>query len=256
MPRVDPILIFDLDGTILRRNSFPLWAIAVMTGRAQHLPAGRRLSISFRTGHLLVKRKLDRLGHNELFGNLQEAWSELTSGDSNGRMAANLQRRLLALARPELRPIIQLVAASSVDGLLATAAAAEYADALGRALGFRIVHATKGEHTNSGERKRDRILRYLEEQGWSDRPRIFFNDHMADLPTMMISNAVCWFGSDQGLRRTRAALPGVRLIPCRGLTEQKLSATLAHLVQSLTANQPANTSSGSEPAPLRTSISL
>ena len=56
-------------------------------------------------------------------------------------------------------------------------------------------------------------------RGWAQRPRIFFNDHLDDLPLMQVSQAVCWFGG----RRTLADARGQPHRTCaschaRGLT--------------------------------------
>src|SRR6185503_1548527 len=122
------------------------------------------------------------------------------------------------------------------------AAAEEYANDLGPRLGLPFVLATRGgrtaaEPSNTGPHKRDRLTAWLRERGWAERPLIFFNDHMADLPLMRECRIVCWFGSQRALEQAKQAAPNVRFVACRGLTEREMRATIAHLYQSVTLAQ-------------------
>jgi len=246
MPRTDPVLLFDLDGTILRRNSFPLWVMSMLTGGDPQAGLRRRAALSLRAQDLLIQRKLGRLSHDRFLRDLQSLWADI--GD--GTTAARLQAKLLKLVRPNLAPAMKLLGEPQTDALLATAAAAEYAEPLGRALGFHYVLATsrgpgRDAPCNSGEVKRERVLEFLKQQGWAHRPRIFFNDHMDDLPLMELCQAVCWFGSTRELRAARAAAPNARFVPCRGLRPDEMHQLIAHLRQSVEAAQLANTVSAS-----------
>lgn len=241
MPQVEPVLIFDLDGTILHRNSFPIWAATMLGLRAHGLALHRRMMLSLDVQRLLLARKLRRLDHDSLLRQLQSLW-RIAAAESNATIAEHLQTRLLRLVRPNMVPILRLVAEDVMDGVLATAAAGEYAIPLGRQLGFSTIIATGVERLpdepyNSGAHKRDRVMALLHERRWSERPRIFFNDDLADLPLMLESQAVCWFGSGRNLRRAKAAAPGVRFLPCRAMRPNELSATIAHLGHSLAAVQ-------------------
>ncbi len=237
MPQTEPVLIFDLDGTILRRNSFPIWAATMLGLRGHGLSLRHRVGLSLAVQRLVLARKLRRLDHDTLMHRLQTLWSA-TVARPGVTIAEHLQTRLMGLVRPNMAPILRLVAEDMMDGVLATAAAGEYAIPLGRRLGFSTIIATgSDEPHNAGAHKRDRALALLRERGWSDRPRIFFNDHMDDLPLMLESQAVCWFGNDRELKRAKAAVPGVRFVPCRAMRPNEMSATIAHLGQSLAAAQ-------------------
>ncbi len=241
MPHVEPVLIFDLDGTIIRRNSFPIWAAMMLGLRSDGLPWGQRLALSFAVQRLLLARKLRRLDHDSLLRRLQTLW-RVAAMQPGVTIAERLQTRLASLVRPNMEPILRLVAEDVMDGILATAAAGDYAIPLGRKLGFSTIIATGVERQpdephNSGTHKRDRVLALLRERGWSERPRIFFNDHMDDLPLMQASQAVCWFGSNRELRAATSAAPGVRFLPCRLMRPNEMSAMIAHLGQSLAAAQ-------------------
>ena len=76
-----PVLIFDLDGTILRTNSFPLWVVYLTVGRIPELDLRQRVSLSMHAMRLLVSRKIGRLSHDELQRRLQMAWQEAIAGD-------------------------------------------------------------------------------------------------------------------------------------------------------------------------------
>jgi phosphoserine phosphatase len=240
MPQVEPVLIFDLDGTMLRRNSFPVWAAAMLGFRGHGLALRQRVILSFAVQRLLLDRKLRRLDHDSLMRGLQARW-RVAAATPGATIAEHLQTRLMRLVRPNLLPILRMIAEDTMDGVLATAAAGDYAVPLGRMLGFSTIIATAvDEPRNSGAHKRDRVLALLNERGWSERPRIFFNDDLADLPLMRESQAVCWFGNKRDLRQAKAAAPGVRFLPCRAMRPNEMSATTAHLGQSLATAQLAN----------------
>ena len=244
MPRTDPVLIFDLDGTVLRRNSFPSWVLSLSTGGDKPARLAARVALAGRVHGLLLRRKLRRLNHDAFLRALQAIWHQAVIED--GKAAARFQARLLRMVRPNFAAILKLVADPATDCLLATAAAAEYAEGLGRALGFRYVLATPraprdNEPCNSHGVKRDRVLAFLDAHGWAHRPRIFFTDHMDDLPLMQVSQAVCWFGTRKDMQAAQQAAPQVRFLACRGLRPEEMRQVLAHLRQSVEAAQLATT---------------
>jgi phosphoserine phosphatase len=241
MPPVEPLLIFDLDGTVLRRNSFPLWAASMLGLRNHRLPLRHRVALSWSVQRLLLARRLRRIDHDTLMLRLQTLWQAAVTHPGT-TLPSYLQNRLARLVRPNLAPVLRLVAEEVMDGILATAAAGDYAEPLARSLGFTHIIATPARRTaaephNSGIHKRDRVLDLLRHREWQDRPRIFFNDDLADLPLMQICQAVCWFGSHRDMRRAKAELPAVRLLPCRAMRPNEMTATIAHLGQSLAAAQ-------------------
>src|SRR5580692_3049748 len=137
-----PVLVFDLDETILRVNSFPLWVRFLIAGRLPGLGWRRRALLSLHAQRLLLWRKLGRLSHDALRWRLLLAWQSAT-GHRRERFVARFQARLLREVRGNLRPLLAMVAAEQIDAVLATAAGAEYAEGLGRRLGFRYVLASR-----------------------------------------------------------------------------------------------------------------
>jgi phosphoserine phosphatase len=232
----DPVLIFDLDETILRVNSFPLWVRFLVAGRIRGLGTRRRALLSLGVLLLIARRKLRRIDHATLLRQLQQTWCRATQGRGDALVSA-FQAELTLEIRPTLRPLLQRVADGRVDAVLATAAAADYAAGLARQLGFRHVLTTTldGDRSerNSGARKRDRVLALLREQVWHLRPRILFTDHIDDLPLIQECDAVCWFGQD-------AMCPdGMPVVCCLNLDADGLHAALDRIVRSFRHNQAA-----------------
>lgn len=233
MPRGDdwpgrrvPVLVFDLDGTVLRVNSFPHWVLFLIFGPIRGIGTARRMRLALRAAWLLLLRKLGRIDHTALLRELQRAWREIPTSVT-GALVAPLQTMLLRRIRSNLRPLLQMVASERLDAVLATAAAGEYAEGLGRRLGFRHVLATlpAGELTapiNSGTHKRDRVLAFLESAGWRDRPLILLTDHIDDLPLMQRSTLVCWFGPAERAQEAYAAADCTGFVLCRELSARDI----------------------------------
>lgn len=226
----DPVLIFDLDGTILSVNSFPTWILFLICGPVQGVGLRRRMRLSLSVQRLLLNRRLGRAAHEELLRGAQAACvSACCDAGSTERLEAALERRV----RPSLRPILEHVARGA-DAVLATAAAAEYAIPLGSRLGFRHVLATPSgrsplELSNKGTRKRDRVLRFVHEQGWSGRKLLFFTDHMDDLPLIVASDTTLWFGTPAMLHAVERQARASSIVDCRPLD----ATALTKLVRSL-----------------------
>ena len=238
MPRDDnwqgqaaPVLVFDLDGTVLRVNSFPYWALFLIAGSMRGIGASRRVHLALRAARLVLLRKLRLIDHAALLGGLQRAWSAIPAA-MTGALADPLQTMLLRRIRSNLRPLLQSVASERVDAVLATAAAGEYAQELGRRIGFRHVLATpapghRAARINSGDRKRATVLAFLERAGWQDRPLVLFTDHIDDLPLMRKSALVCWFGPDARAQEACEEAEGVDFVRCLALDARQIAAAVA-----------------------------
>lgn len=225
-----PVLVFDLDGTILSVNSFPYWVLYLIGGRIKSLGTGPRVRLALRAAWLLILRKLRKIDHAALLSGLQRAWWAIPSS-ATGAMVDPLQTMLLRRLRSNLRPLLQMVASDRLDAVLATAAAGEYAIGLGQRLGFRHVLATPparghAEYINGGTRKCDRVLAFLENAGWCGRPLILLTDHIDDLPLMRVSTAVCWFGPAHGALTACDAAGDVNVLPCRELSARQILAAM------------------------------
>jgi phosphoserine phosphatase len=249
MQRVEPILVFDLDGTVLRINSFPVWVAFLALGGPRGLSMGQQLKVTALAARLVMLRKLGQINHTVLMRRTQELWQFATAGD--GGAAAQLLAKLLSrTTRHNLDPAIKLVSEGALDGVLATAAAEDYAVALGQRLGLQNVLATRtgramDEPENSGVHKRDRLQAWLDARGWSGRPLIFFNDHLADLPLMRECSIVCWVGSRRALKQAQRDVTNVRFVDCRKMNAREMRATIAHLYQSASVARMQDQATGS-----------
>jgi phosphoserine phosphatase len=237
-----PVLIFDLDGTILRTNSFPLWVVYLAIGRIPELELRQRVSLSMQTMRLLLSRKIGQLGHDELQRRLQLVWQAAIAG---GRlpMTNRYEDRLLRRVRPNLGALLHLMVERQFDAVLATAAAADYAEPLGRRLGFEHVLATRtdriaGEPANAGASKRRSVGDFLRQAGWCERSLILFTDHLDDLPLSLDCDVVCWFGSAGRLAKARAMAGKSGFVHCRDMSPEMLQATVLGLCD-YTAHSPA-----------------
>lgn len=236
MPRGDewpgrpaPVVVFDLDDTILRVNSFPHWVMFLIGGRIPGMHRRARALLSLRAALLLTRRKLGRLRHAALLRGLQRAWQR-AAPPAAGASMQGLQTALLRRVRPNLQAVLALVAADRIDAVLATAAAADYALGLGQLLGFRHVVATVPAEDNApinvGSHKRDAVFALLERQGWAGRPLILLTDHLDDLPLMRESAFVGWFGRSDDATNAAAAVSPVHLLACLELSGAALLAAL------------------------------
>ena len=226
----DPVLIFDLDGTILSVNSFPAWILFLICGPVKGLGLRRRVRLSFAVQRLLLSRRLGRAAHEEL---LRGAQAACASARCEARSTARLEAVLARRVRASLRPVLEQVALGA-DAVLATAAAAEYAVPLGCRVGFRHVLATPGgrsplELSNKGIRKRDRVLQFVHEQGWNGRKLLFFTDHLDDLPLIVASDTTLWFGTSAMLSAARRQAPQSHIVDCRSLDAAALTEVLRSL---------------------------
>ena len=141
----NPVLIFDLDETILRINSFPLWVRFLLAGRLRGLGTYRRAWLWLRVLSLMARRKLGRIDHDALLRQLRRTWHEATQ-DRGDLWTSALQARLMQEVRPNLRTVLRRVANGRADAVLATAAASDYAQGLARQLGFHHVLTTGPDH--------------------------------------------------------------------------------------------------------------
>jgi phosphoserine phosphatase len=235
-----PLLLFDLDGTVIDVNSFPIWVKELLLARGAHLGVAARLSVATRAAAALAVRKLLRQSHARFKQRLQRIWSTVEAAAPAGHAADALVERLAGRVRPNLGTLLGEVASGGFDAVLTTAAAAEYAVPLASRLGFRHVVATPAgggvEATdNVGAVKRDRTLAYLRVQGWAARPRILFTDHRDDLPLIHECGALVWFGAAADCAAIARQEPAKPTIAALGLSPAAVRACVDTILPTGTA---------------------
>ncbi len=219
----EPVLIFDLDGTILTVNSFPHWVQKMLFGHFGNLTGVKRVLLSAQAARILAERKLLRHSHATCKRRFQLLWTRQNTPQAVVEMTESLYRYV----RPNLKSLLELVAQNKTEAILATAAAGEYAQSLGSKLGFLHILTTplctdQDTLENCKERKRDRVISMLAALGLGERKRIFFTDHEEDLPLIRECQVTLWFGDDRKIPEIKAQVPQAEIIACRGLPSAEI----------------------------------
>lgn len=224
-----PILIFDLDGTILSVNSFPLWVKYLLKGQFGGLNVLQRMRLTSRVTCVMLERKLLKKSHYHAKRKLQKLFAEALEKDDEKLALLQFADQLIDTIRPNMLELLEGLETDFPDAMLATAAAAEYAHPFAQMLGFKHIITTpyfneKIAFENVGEAKRDSVLAYLKGQGWQDRPRIFFTDHEEDMPLIQASHHIFWLGDDAMLERVNPQADGVEMLDAKPLTASEIQA--------------------------------
>ena len=97
-----PVLVFDLDGTILSVNSFPTWLLFLVgADRCAGSGCPTRARLSLRVLRLLVGRKLGRAAHEDRCAGRRRPGRHSPIRPDQTRLETFLLRRV----RPALRPV-------------------------------------------------------------------------------------------------------------------------------------------------------
>lgn len=212
----DPVLVIDLDGTILHGNSYHFWVRHLLLGPFSHLSVRERLGLRLQTIRLLASRKLLRWRHARVKGELRRLWAEAVRSDINGAEIAILLACLNADVRSWFKPVLERVAAGQLDAIAATAAAGEYAVPFMRQLGFSEILATTSApalyEENLGESKAHAVAALVQSRGWEERPLLVLTDHHDDLPLIRMGAGLVWFGNSDTHREIANMTPGLRAV--------------------------------------------
>lgn len=233
------ILVVDLDGTILRGNSYRHWVRYLLFGGFGHLSPPARVALRLRVAAVLGGRKLLRWPHARVKARLRQLWSTVVAGDAAGTDLAALLDRLDGDIRPWFRPVLAEMTRRGGAAILATAAAGEYAVPFARRLGFPEVLATSCDPRrateNLGDAKAAAVAKLIRARGWDGRPLLVFTDHHDDLPLIGLAAGLVWFGDPASLPAIVAATPGLRAIAAQ---DHDGGSVLRHFAEVFAADGP------------------
>ena len=211
------VLLVDLDGTLLRGNSFHMWLKYIVTGGLKTVAATPRWRCRFNVllfSAMRFSRLLDHAAWKRL---VQKAWAAAmdVSRDPAGELDGFLSDLKVRIDRNLLSEIHEAQANQTI-AVLTTAAPAEYANVLAENLGFDAIVATpRGDSAhwchNIGTVKKHRTLALLKDRRWHARRRILYTDHLDDLPLMAESEKIhlVWENSEKALRRICQEIKGM-----------------------------------------------
>jgi len=186
-----PVLIIDLDETLLRVNSFTLWAKYFIFGKFNNMGFFRHNLLRTKAAVILAKRKLLKHSHAATKAALHKLWISSDNKYACDIFLASLEKEI----RPNMRELLNLIAGNKIDAILATAASSAYAEPFARKIGFANVIATGLYETeNRSEEKAKRANEFLKKQNWQNRKKIFFTDHLEDMPFIKQCDMLMWFG--------------------------------------------------------------
>lgn len=217
--KAKPILIIDLDETLISVNSFPLWARYFLLGKFKDTPLMRRASLRLEAARIFAARKLLRKNHAQTKSKLHQLWMKVDDTSAQEKFISALERYI----RPNMRELLELIAKKEIDAILATAAASAYAEPFARKIGFTYVLATRiSDNENRNEEKSRQALELIAKNNWLDRKKIFFTDHLEDMPFMLNSNKLFWFGREDEIGLIKQSAPNLDVIYGKNIGAQDI----------------------------------
>jgi len=186
------ILIIDLDETLITCNSFTLWV--------KYCLFSNDLRLNFGTLWVMLQRKILRKNHAKTKNNLQKLWVKFASEKDLKNLIAALQKKI----NPVFEDVLEDIQNGQVVAILATSAVAIYARGFAEKIGFKYILATEiDDKENRADEKARKVLEFIAEKGWQARNKIFCTDHLEDLPLMLASDKIIWFGSENDMNFLR-----------------------------------------------------
>ncbi|MEZ5690275.1 MAG: haloacid dehalogenase-like hydrolase [Rickettsiales bacterium] len=215
-----PVFIIDLDETFLSVNSFPLWAKYFLFGKFDSLNFIRRNALRIKTLKLFAERKIFGRDHIYIRDELHKLWQNIDDKTATRNVCVTLAEKI----RPNMLSIHKMIKENEIDAVLASAAASVYAEPFAGYAGFSHVLATQaGKPENRGEEKARRISEFLTEKNWQDRKKIFFTDHLEDMPFIKKCDQLMWFGKESEIEEIKSSAPELTIIHCLNLSDKELT---------------------------------
>jgi phosphatidylglycerophosphatase C len=207
------IALFDLDGTITRREIYIAYLLGFLARHPGRLARGAPLAgvLGLYAAGQRDNRWLKTTFLRTILGGLElsalEAWTEVF-----------LDRLLERGLRPRALEVIEGHRVAGDRILLVTASLSFYAEPLGRRLGFDEVLCTRAAVDGAGRltgeleggncygaKKLRRVQDYLRD-GAPGRPATFYTDHQADLPLLQFVERPIVVSPTRRMRRTATRL--------------------------------------------------
>ena len=209
--------VVDLDGTLVRRNTFPHWVAHLILSAAFSGRPRRCVSLL----GLLVRRKLGLIGH----GHFKE---EIARASSTDRERTRFAARMARYACPEVGAVLR-----RRDGpiLIATAAVGDYVPELVRLLGISPIALVtagwddQGFNDNRGTDKARRVRESIDGLPLQANSVVVFTDHVDDLPLVRECDAVFACNAEaETVRAFRRVCPDLTVLPTTAPRRRRLGA--------------------------------
>lgn len=217
--KTDAVLIIDLDETLLSINSFPVWAAYSLRGKFSGLKFKQRRKLRIQAGKIFFRRKVLRRSHAQTKADMHRLWLANHDDGALENILTKLQKKI----RPNMLEVIERISKSQCDALLATAATSFYAEKFAARIGVaNIISTGLNDKENRGEEKSRRISEFLASKNWDGRRKIFFTDHLEDMPFISKSDKLMWFGKKEEIQDIQKSLPRLNIISCSNLSSQDI----------------------------------
>jgi len=210
----DLLVLVDLDGTLVRGNSFHMWLRHMVMDGLRTLSPPARYASRFVICVYAALRLARVIPHARLKRACQGVWSRAMARSADPEHELNC---FLAALMGRVDPrIAGWLARAKDDGaitVLTTAAPGDYALPLARRLGFDGAVATPRANggpwsENLREEKERNTAAYLRRMRWENKRTILFTDHADDLPLMRSVEEVCLVADEGTLSAIRRQLDG------------------------------------------------
>jgi phosphoserine phosphatase len=196
------IVLVDLDGTLVPINTFHHWIVHIVVRGLSGLPLRKRITIRIAVLALCLRRTLGVISHDGFKRGIQLAWAAAIRDVDPGWEEEKIGRfvyRIRSHIDPRVWSLIMDFRSRGAITLLTTAAPAEYAECLGRQLGFTESVATPRAleptwSNNSKDLKLWRSRLALERLCAAGQMAVL-TDHIDDLPLMRVADIVFLVGS-------------------------------------------------------------
>ena len=208
-------VVFDLDGTLLRTNSFHrlVWTLLIRRG-----PVRPTWTTTWRTWRLTVRRACgmaSRVAYKRAVQRLIATDRARTPGSTP--FGARFADQLRADLDSTVESCLRLARKHACMTVLSTGALPEYALPLADALGFDLAIATTAAEDvpwteNIGAAKRERTLSALAAAGAERHLKVLVADHEDDVPLATECDVVFWHRAEsrRGLCRALVRRFGVK----------------------------------------------